>query len=161
MDNSSRHLSLTDRKLKPCFDYPCENNFQIADRLEKTKHKLEITYFSQNDLVLKILKFFPSHFHRRHLLMFSLPIEKFFIVIKYLFHWVKSVRIRSYSVRMRENTDQNNSEYGHILRSDQCFRYPPRGGWTFTTCNRRYHKLDWRRYYSFKETNINFSFFLS
>ena len=35
---------------------------------------------------------------------------------------VKNVRIRtysgSYSVRMRENTDQNNSEYGHLLRSD-------------------------------------------
>ena len=35
---------------------------------------------------------------------------------------VKSVRIRSYSgpysVRMRKNTDQNNSEYGHFLRSD-------------------------------------------
>ena len=34
---------------------------------------------------------------------------------------VKSVRIRSYSgpysVQMRENTDQNNSEYGHLLRS--------------------------------------------
>ena len=37
-------------------------------------------------------------------------------------HCVKSVRIRSYSglysVRMRENTDQNNSEYGHFLQSD-------------------------------------------
>ena len=37
-------------------------------------------------------------------------------------HCVKSVRIRSYSgpysVRMRENTDQNNSKYGHFLRSD-------------------------------------------
>ena len=36
-------------------------------------------------------------------------------------HCVKSVRIRSYtgpySVRMRENTDQNKSEYGHFLRS--------------------------------------------
>ena len=35
---------------------------------------------------------------------------------------VKSVRIRSYSgpysVRMQENTDQNISEYGHLLRSD-------------------------------------------
>ena len=35
---------------------------------------------------------------------------------------VKSVRIRSdsgpYSVRIRENTDQNNSEYGHFLRSE-------------------------------------------
>ena len=37
-------------------------------------------------------------------------------------HCVKSVHIRSYSglysVRMRENTDQNNSEYGHFLQSD-------------------------------------------
>ena len=36
-------------------------------------------------------------------------------------HCVKSVRMRSYSgpysVRMRENTDQNNSEYGHFSRS--------------------------------------------
>ena len=37
------------------------------------------------------------------------------------FHCVKSVRIRSYSgpysVRMQENTDQNNSEYGHFSHS--------------------------------------------
>ena len=37
------------------------------------------------------------------------------------FHFVKIVRIPSYScpysVRMRENTDQNNSEYGHYLLS--------------------------------------------
>ena len=36
-------------------------------------------------------------------------------------HCVKSVRIRSYSgpysVRMRENTNQNNSEYGHFSGS--------------------------------------------
>ena len=41
-------------------------------------------------------------------------------------HCVKSVRIRSYSgqlrvspysVRMRENVDQNNSDYGHFLHS--------------------------------------------
>ena len=35
-------------------------------------------------------------------------------------HCVKSVRIRSYSgpysVQMQENTDQNNSEYGHFSR---------------------------------------------
>ena len=52
-------------------------------------------------------------------------------------HSVKSVRIRSYSgpyfpafgrnteryfVRMRENTDQNNSEYGHFLRSADLIR---------------------------------------
>ena len=28
------------------------------------------------------------------------------------------LRISPYSVRMRENTDQNNFEYGHFLRSD-------------------------------------------
>ena len=28
------------------------------------------------------------------------------------------LRISLYSVRMREDTDQNNSEYGHFLRSD-------------------------------------------
>ena len=36
-------------------------------------------------------------------------------------HCVQSVRIQSYSglysVRIPENTDQNNSEYGHFLRS--------------------------------------------
>ena len=35
---------------------------------------------------------------------------------------MKSVHIRSYSgpysVRMRKNTDQNNSEHGHFLHSD-------------------------------------------
>ena len=34
-------------------------------------------------------------------------------------HCVKSVCIRSsYLVQMRENADQNNSEYGHFLRSE-------------------------------------------
>ena len=36
-------------------------------------------------------------------------------------HYVKSVCIRidsgPYSVKMRENADQNNSEYGHFSRS--------------------------------------------
>ena len=32
--------------------------------------------------------------------------------------WIGEIRgISPYSVRMRENTDQNNSEYGHFLRS--------------------------------------------
>ena len=41
--------------------------------------------------------------------------------MKEVLHCVKSVRFRSfsssYSVRMRENTDQKNSEYGHFSRS--------------------------------------------
>ena len=45
---------------------------------------------------------------------------------KHLFdHCVKSVRIWNYSgpysVRMWENTDQNNSEYGHFLLSGLCW----------------------------------------
>ena len=31
--------------------------------------------------------------------------------------------ISPYSVRMRENVDQNNSEYGHFLQSVGCFYY--------------------------------------
>ena len=31
------------------------------------------------------------------------------------------LRISPYSVRMRENADQNNTEYGHFLRSDYDF----------------------------------------
>ena len=31
--------------------------------------------------------------------------------------------ISPYSVRMRENTDQNNSEYGHFLRSEIVYDY--------------------------------------
>ena len=52
-------------------------------------------------------------------------------------HRVKSVRIRSYSgpysVQMRENTDENNSEYGHFSRSDDfegkalCYEHEPDG----------------------------------
>ena len=36
-------------------------------------------------------------------------------------HCVKSVRIRSYSAQMLENTDQNNSECGQFLRNGQYF----------------------------------------
>ena len=46
-------------------------------------------------------------------------------------HCAKSVRIQSYSgpyfpvfsVRMRENMDQNNSEYGHFSRSVEVVAY--------------------------------------
>ena len=48
---------------------------------------------------------------------FVIVIDKFFKVL----HHVKSVRIRSYSgpysVRMKKNTGQNNSDYGHFARN--------------------------------------------
>ena len=37
---------------------------------------------------------------------------------------MKSLSISPYSVRMQENTDQTNSEYGHFLRS-VCFQKTP------------------------------------
>ena len=50
-------------------------------------------------------------------------------------HCVKSVRIRSYSapysVQMRENKDQNNSEYGHFSHSAGVFRLL-----SFTSCSK-------------------------
>ena len=39
----------------------------------------------------------------------------------FLTYCVKSVHIRSYSFRMRENTDQNNSGYGNFLRTDNWY----------------------------------------
>ena len=33
------------------------------------------------------------------------------------------LRISPYSVRIRENTEENNSEYGHFLRSDSLFSF--------------------------------------
>ena len=36
------------------------------------------------------------------------------------------VRIFPHSVRMRENTNQNNSEYGHLSRSESIHQYTPR-----------------------------------
>ena len=37
---------------------------------------------------------------------------------------MKSFRIRSYSVQIRENADQNNSKYGYFLRSGNLSSYP-------------------------------------
>ena len=33
-------------------------------------------------------------------------------------HYFKSNRIRSLEIRVRENTDQKNTEYGHLLRNE-------------------------------------------
>ena len=51
------------------------------------------------------------------------------IFMRYLIenHCVKSVRIQSYSgpysVRLQDNTDQNNSKYGHFSRSEYYWKY--------------------------------------
>ena len=48
------------------------------------------------------------------------PYSEFFLFSRI---WTEYGEIRSishYSVRMRENTDQKNSKYGHFLRSENC-----------------------------------------
>ena len=54
--------------------------------------------------------------HGKYLLKLSIKTERNscgkFRVINSTFHYVKSVHICSYSVRMREKPDHNNSEYG-------------------------------------------------
>ena len=39
-------------------------------------------------------------------------------MVRIFSHLDRIRRDTEYSVRMRENTDQNNSEYGHFLRSE-------------------------------------------
>ena len=52
----------------------------------------------------------------------SVPVLEKLEIFILVMHCLKNVRIRSCSapnsIRMRENADQNNSEYGHFLRSD-------------------------------------------
>ena len=60
-------------------------------------------------------------------------VPKEFIVNKV--DWLKKVRIRMYScpyfLTFRRNTDQNNSKYGHFLRSGQIYIK----GWAGTQAN--------------------------
>ena len=47
--------------------------------------------------------------------------ELFWSVFSHIWNEYREIlRISPYSVRMRENADQNNSEYGHFLRSVDC-----------------------------------------
>ena len=81
--------------------------------------------------VRQVTLLYTSSAYRIHcFLLQSTLYIKVFLAVNY---YVKSVRIRSYagpyfpallrispcSVRMRENTSQNNSKYGHFLRSER------------------------------------------
>ena len=79
-------------------------------------------------------------------------------------HCVKSVRIRSYSspyflrispysVRMRDNTDENNSEYGHFSRSEYFYQKL----WTWIekpAISMEYHCRNFRNTYYFTCSQI-------
>ena len=51
--------------------------------------------------------------------------------------WIR--RFSPYSVRMRENTNQKNSEYWQFLCSDCLFFLTYRGSWTLCACHGRCH----------------------
>ena len=97
--------------------------FQIQRKLRiwshstvKAKIRILLAYF------LNILSFF-------HLGAYLEPCQQTFVIsllcaniaVSYFRqkHCVKSVCILSYSVQMRENADQNNSEYDHICQVNQ------------------------------------------
>ena len=55
--------------------------------------------------------------------------------------WIgEKLRISPHSVQMLENTDQNNSEYGHFLRSYISLRHLLKGTCTFSNINIRKKK---------------------
>ena len=109
------------------------------------------TMLSQSDfntgVFCEFCEIFKNSVLIEHLWWLSL---KFFIVIYMIWHWVKSVRIRSYSCphfsrifphsswirrdtspnarKCGQNLDQNNSEYGHFLRSVRVVSDYPRLG---------------------------------
>ena len=75
---------------------------------------------------LTLLTYFSSLFHIYSLWFSDVSrvnstaekVSVFGVIVVSIFphsDWI--LRISPYSVRMRENTDQNNSEYGHFLRS--------------------------------------------
>ena len=85
---------------------------------QQTKSLWGKVKFSQMNLVFAPWNFFYLQLHV-YLILLLLFIRKLSPI--YGFRCVKSGRIRSYSgpysAQMRENTDQNNSEYQQLLRS--------------------------------------------
>ena len=68
--------------------YPVKHSLEVHS---VTPFKLEMTYYTNIKWYINQRKFWSCHS-------------------------VKNVHIRSYSIRMRGNTVQNNSEYGHFPR---------------------------------------------
>ena len=82
------------------------NNYLKIERGSGWKKSEKILY-SKGLLVLLLTNVFRDLVLKRHLFR-----------INCLIHCKKSVRIRSYSVWMQENADQNNSEYGRFSGND-------------------------------------------
>ena len=80
--------------------------FNYVDKRFGKKQRLIFTTYNYNTYIVQYLKKYRQHDHD---------------------HCLKNVRILSYSgpysVRMLENADQNNSEYGHFSRSGDLVSY--------------------------------------
>ena len=94
---------------------------RLVDRSEKTFFFKDHFWYLNN--YLKIERGFGWKKSEKILLLLTnvfrdLVLKRHLFRINCLIHCKKSVRIRSYSVWMQENADQNNSEYGRFSGSD-------------------------------------------
>ena len=104
-----RHLA-SETTWKKLFPSLSNLSLKIVD------HKIKRKIITGIDLICKRLDFFKIDIRKTTSI---LPAS--FIVFADIYqkiHCAKNVRIRSYSVRMRGNADQNNSEYRQFSRSD-------------------------------------------
>ena len=93
-------------------------NWRLGSLLHLYFNKLYIQYPKPYLFTLSLsLLFFESDIFNIKLFTIKIATGKCSCI-----HYVKSVRIRNYSgpysVRMQENTDQNNTDYGHFSRSE-------------------------------------------
>ena len=114
-----------------------ESNWQNVIHVELNGIKnsiMQLTFFLDGPMANSLFYFFKKKWLlNKNLVLILLLNPKLSGKFQRFNHCVKSIRIRSYSglhfpefglnldlVQMRENADQNNSEYGHFLRSE-CF----------------------------------------
>ena len=86
--------------------------------LQGQRWNAQVLTFALNSL--RGQEFFIESCRRYHNLGAREKVSVFGVVLVRIFphsDWIRRDCISPYSVRLRENTDQNNSEYGHILRS--------------------------------------------
>ena len=79
------------------------------------------TFYELNILLQNLPNFTYKEMLLKHggIIITSWKLSVFWVILVRIFlHSDRILRISPYSVRMRENRDQNNSEYGRFLRSE-------------------------------------------
>ena len=113
--------------------------YVLGQTLLQIRQRLAILFFSLKGFFLINLYYFRDFSFDFELFWYCCPYQYIFVVVIFVCfviqtrifyevrYCVKSVRIAGkcgpYSVQTRENADQNNSEYGHFLRSEDSSYY--------------------------------------